>query len=93
MPTYEYRCKACKHEFEEMQPISADPLVICPKCAKPALKRVMGGGGGMIFKGTGFYLTDYKRNAASPSPPKKSDKKSGPSDSKSSSSTSGSHSD
>ncbi len=70
MPTYEYRCKSCGHEFEEFQQITAEPLVICPKCAEPSLKRVMGSGAGMIFKGSGFYLTDYKKNSASPSTPK-----------------------
>jgi putative FmdB family regulatory protein len=66
MPTYDYRCRECSHEFEEYQPITADALVICPKCGKHSLKRVFGAGGGLIFKGTGFYLTDYKKNGTSP---------------------------
>jgi putative FmdB family regulatory protein len=65
MPTYEYRCKSCGHEFEEFQPMSADPLMMCPKCAQPALKRLMSSGAGLIFKGSGFYLTDYKKSNTS----------------------------
>jgi len=65
MPTYEYRCKSCGYEFEEFQTMSADPLIMCPKCAKPALKRLMSSGAGLIFKGSGFYLTDYKKSNTS----------------------------
>jgi putative FmdB family regulatory protein len=60
MPTYEYACEACKHEFEEFQPITAAPLKKCPRCGKPRLKRLIGTGGGVIFKGSGFYQTDYR---------------------------------
>jgi putative FmdB family regulatory protein len=60
MSTYEYRCKKCGYTFEEFQSITADPLVTCPSCGQPALKRLLGGGAGMIFRGTGFYQTDYK---------------------------------
>ncbi len=67
MPTYDYRCRECGHAFEEYQPITSDPLVVCPNCGKLALKRAMGGGGGLIFKGSGFYQTDYKKNGSSPS--------------------------
>ncbi len=67
MPTYEYQCRECGHSFDEYQAITADPLVVCPNCGKRALKRVMGTGGGLIFKGSGFYQTDYKKNGASPS--------------------------
>ncbi len=67
MPTYEYQCRECGHSFDEYQPITADPLVVCPNCGKRTLKRVMGTGGGLIFKGSGFYQTDYKKNGASPS--------------------------
>lgn len=66
MPTYAYRCKNCSHEFDEFQSISADPLKICPSCNKESLGRVIGGGAGLIFKGSGFYLTDYKKNNSSP---------------------------
>ena len=68
MPTYEYQCRECGHTFDEYQPITAEPLVVCPNCGKHALKRVMGTGGGLIFKGSGFYQTDYKKNGSSPAP-------------------------
>jgi putative FmdB family regulatory protein len=64
MPTYEYICKNCGHTFEELQSIKADPLRRCPKCQKETLARVLGGGTGLIFKGTGFYQTDYNRGSA-----------------------------
>ncbi|HEY6951461.1 MAG TPA: zinc ribbon domain-containing protein [Bacteroidota bacterium] len=67
MPTYEYLCRECGHSFDEYQRMTADPLVVCPNCGKHALKRVMGTGGGLIFKGSGFYQTDYKKNGSSPS--------------------------
>ncbi|MBI2618532.1 MAG: zinc ribbon domain-containing protein [Ignavibacteriales bacterium] len=60
MPTYEYKCSECGHTFEEFQSISAQPLTQCPSCGKQTLRRILGGGAGMIFKGQGFYLTDYK---------------------------------
>lgn len=59
MPTYDYRCKDCNHEFEVFQNISADALTICPAC-KGTVERVISGGTGLIFKGSGFYITDYK---------------------------------
>lgn len=62
MPTYAYRCVECGHEFEELQSMSAEPLVKCPNCGKNSLKRGLGGGTGMIFKGQGFYQTDYKKS-------------------------------
>ena len=65
MPTYEYRCKSCGYEFEEFQSMSSDPLVICPKCAEPSLKRLMSSGAGLVFKGSGFYQTDYKKTGTS----------------------------
>ncbi|HUI10561.1 MAG TPA: zinc ribbon domain-containing protein [Bacteroidota bacterium] len=61
MPTYEYLCRHCGHTFEEFQSMTEEPLVRCPKCGTDALARVMGTGGGVIFKGSGFYLTDYKK--------------------------------
>ena len=76
MPTYEYRCTACAHAFEEFQSITADPIELCPQCGKSALKRGLGGGTGMIFKGSGFYQTDYKKGT-SPSPAKSSSKDGG----------------
>ncbi len=61
MPTYEYKCSQCEHTFEELQSINADPLESCPQCGGP-VQRLIGGGAGLIFKGSGFYLTDYKNN-------------------------------
>ena len=63
MPTYEYKCKQCKYIFEELQPISAPALTTCPSCRRETLKRMIGAGGGLIFKGSGFYVTDYKRKS------------------------------
>jgi putative FmdB family regulatory protein len=60
MPTYEYECDACGHGFEQFQPITAAALRKCPRCAKPRLRRLIGAGGGVIFKGAGFYQTDYR---------------------------------
>jgi len=67
MPTYDYKCGECGHVFEEFQSMKADPLKDCPNCGKPALKRLMAGGAGMIFKGSGFYLTDYAKSGSSSS--------------------------
>lgn len=60
MPTYEYACDACGHEFEKFQSISAGSLRKCPECGKNRLRRLIGGGGGILFKGSGFYQTDYR---------------------------------
>jgi putative FmdB family regulatory protein len=60
MPTYEYACPKCGHQFEQFQSMRDEPLSKCPKCKKAGLKRLVGGGAGLIFKGTGFYITDYK---------------------------------
>jgi putative FmdB family regulatory protein len=84
MPTYVYHCKKCGFDFEKFQPISAEPLTVCPKdvCAqkrwgKGKIKRAISGGAGLIFKGSGFYITDYrsdkykeaaKKDSASPAP-------------------------
>jgi putative FmdB family regulatory protein len=69
MPTYEYQCQACGHAFDELQAMSDAKLTKCPKCHKKKLARLIGGGSGMIFKGSGFYETDYKRKAKdSPKP-------------------------
>jgi len=59
MPTYEYHCKDCGFEFEEFQSIASEPLQICPKC-EGRVERKISGGTGLIFKGSGFYITDYK---------------------------------
>jgi putative FmdB family regulatory protein len=60
MPTYEYKCQACDHLFEELQSITAKPLRKCPSCGKLKLVRLIGSGAGIIFKGSGFYQTDYR---------------------------------
>ena len=62
MPTYDYECKTCNRVFEVFHSIKAEPLSRCPKCGNP-VKRLIGGGMGVIFKGSGFYTTDYKRSA------------------------------
>ncbi len=61
MPTYEYECKECQYRFEEFQKITDKPLSTCPKC-KGQLRRLISGGIGLIFKGSGFYVTDYKKS-------------------------------
>jgi putative FmdB family regulatory protein len=61
MPTYEYQCKDCRFEFEEFQSIASEPLHVCPKCGG-IVERKISGGTGLIFKGSGFYITDYKKN-------------------------------
>jgi putative FmdB family regulatory protein len=63
MPTYEYKCTSCGHTFEAFQSITDKPLSRCPKC-KSAVRRVINGGMGVIFKGSGFYTTDYKKSSA-----------------------------
>lgn len=60
MPTYEYACPKCGHQFEQFQSMKDEPLKKCPKCKKTGVKRLVGGGAGLIFKGSGFYITDYK---------------------------------
>ena len=61
MPTYDYECKACGHTFDELQSFSEPLLTKCPACKKNKLERLFGGGGAIIFKGSGFYETDYRR--------------------------------
>jgi len=60
MPTYDYVCDAFGHELEVFQSISAEPLKSCPKCKKKKLRRLIGTGAGILFKGSGFYQTDYR---------------------------------
>src|SRR6266849_1509445 len=60
MPTYEYHCDACEHNFDEFQSINDPPLKKCPKCGKLKLRRIFGAGGAIVFKGSGFYQTDYR---------------------------------
>lgn len=60
MPTYEYKCDACGNRFEKFQSITAAPVRKCPRCGKNKVRRLIGTGAGLIFKGSGFYITDYR---------------------------------
>ena len=82
MPTYDYECDACGHRFELFQSISADPEKKCPECKKLKLRRLIGTGAAVVFKGSGFYQTDYRSDSY---------KKSAAADSSSSSSSSSSN--
>jgi putative FmdB family regulatory protein len=64
MPTYDYECRKCSHRFEAFQNITAEPLKKCPECGKRSLQRLIGAGAGIIFKGSGFYITDYKQSSS-----------------------------
>lgn len=87
MPNYDYVCTACGRDFEFFQSMNDAPLTQCPTCDEPSLKRKIGTGAGIIFKGTGFYQTDYKKSSkdTTATEPKKetseSSKKNGGSDS------------
>ena len=83
MPTYDYVCKDCQHAFEHWQTMTSNVLRTCPKCKKRKLRRLIGSGAGVIFKGSGFYETDYKRKKRGGTKSSESD------DSSSSSSSSG----
>jgi len=80
MPTYEYQCNACDHSFELFQSIKARSVRKCPQCGKLKVKRIIGIGAGVIFKGSGFYQTDYRsesyRKGAEQDKPSKPEKKS-----------------
>ncbi|MEM6674119.1 MAG: zinc ribbon domain-containing protein [Planctomycetota bacterium] len=86
MPTYDYRCKACGHTFDEFQTMSEPVLRKCPKCGELQLERLIGPGAGFVFKGSGYYVTDYrskgyeeaKKKDAPPSDSKKSSSKKSP---------------
>jgi putative FmdB family regulatory protein len=67
MPTYDYRCEQCGHEMDVFQGITEDALTTCEKCGAESLRRLIGSGAGIIFKGSGFYETDYKRSRSSSS--------------------------
>jgi putative FmdB family regulatory protein len=84
MPTYDYVCDACKHEFEHFQSITSEVLKKCPQCKKSKLRRLIGAGAAIVFKGSGFYQTDYRSSsykkraeADKPSESKPADTKSG----------------
>lgn len=93
MPTYQYTCAKCGHEFEKFQGMSEKPLRVCPqelcpreRWGKGRVKRLISGGGGLIFKGSGFYITDYRseqykqaaKKESTPATPAKSDSKPAP---------------
>jgi putative FmdB family regulatory protein len=63
MPTYEYKCLDCGHKFDRFQSIKDEPVKDCEKCGK-TVKRLIGSGGGIIFKGNGFYVNDYRKAAS-----------------------------
>ena len=88
MPTYAYRCESCRHEFEEFQSITADPIKVCPKCKRSKVRRLIGTGAALLFKGSGFYKTDYRSSSYSKAA--KSDSASASGSSATSSSTDGS---
>ncbi len=83
MPTYDYQCDACGHEFEHFQRISEDPLKKCPECKKNKLNRLFGTGAAIVFKGSGFYETDYRSDSYKKGAKKAKDSKSEKSESKS----------
>jgi putative FmdB family regulatory protein len=81
MPTYDYICDGCGNEFEAFESIKADPQTICPKCNEAKLRRKIGAGAAIIFKGSGFYQTDYrsdsyKKSAKADAPPEAASAKS-----------------
>lgn len=63
MPTYEYRCRGCGHEFERFQKITAKPIKECPACGDGEAERLISSGAGVVFRGPGFYATDYRKSA------------------------------
>ena len=90
MPTYDYLCDACGHTFEEFQYIKEEPLRKCPVCSKLKLRRLIGAGAAIVFKGSGFYQTDYRSESYKKG---ESAAKPGSSDSTGTSSTNGKKSD
>lgn len=77
MPTYEYACRNCEHQFEQFQSITAGPLRKCPACGRMKLQRLIGTGGGIIFRGSGFYETDYRSESYKKAAKADSDAKTG----------------
>jgi len=78
MPTYQYECSACGHTLEILQSMTEARLTKCPKCKKQKLERLIGTGSGIIFKGSGFYETDYKRKVPAASESSKESPKASP---------------
>ncbi len=78
MPTYDYQCDSCGHQFEEFQSFSEKPLTTCPKCKKKKLQRLFGTGAAILFKGSGFYETDYRSDGYKAAAKADSDKSSTP---------------
>lgn len=78
MPTYDYKCTTCSYTFEKFQSMTANPLEKCPRCGGK-LKRLIGTGAGPIFKGKGFYQTDYKNSSNEPVKDKKKESSDSPS--------------
>ena len=70
MPTYDYVCRACEHRFEHYASMTEPALLRCPKCGRDKLERLIGAGAGILFKGSGFYETDYKRAGSKSEVPK-----------------------
>ncbi len=64
MPTYSYVCDACGHKFEQFQAMTDEPVKCCPSCGRKRVRRLIGAGAGLIFKGSGFYITDYARKSS-----------------------------
>ncbi len=87
MPTYDYRCQACEHEFELFQQMTDPVKKKCPECGKLKLQRLIGTGAGVIFKGGGFYETDYRSDSYKKSADAEKNKRDGKSDKKKSDST------
>lgn len=79
MPTYEYECSACDHKFDEFQSMKDEPLVKCPKCGKKKLHRLFGTGAALLFKGEGFYQTDYRSESYKAAAKADTEKSGGPS--------------
>jgi putative FmdB family regulatory protein len=88
VPTYDYQCDSCGHVFEAFQSMSDNPLRQCPECREDALRRLISGGSGIIFKGSGFYVTDSRKSGTSSGTGKKSDGEGGKSESESKSKSS-----